>query len=141
MEEIALGPACWLWDYLRRSNQGGYFCPLSGGAGRVIHTHPPPPLPHIHPPHTQLGRLFRAPLRQQVVESNQICSVLFVSGRFFSTDPRLPSCAPLGGADSSSVVAIVGSMCQQVLWGVARLVARGVARGVARSVARGVARV
>jgi len=32
MEEIALGPACWLWDYLRRSNQGGYFVALSGGA-------------------------------------------------------------------------------------------------------------
>jgi len=32
MQEIALGPACWLWDYLRRSNQGGFFCPLSGGA-------------------------------------------------------------------------------------------------------------
>ncbi|CAD5118597.1 DgyrCDS7283 [Dimorphilus gyrociliatus] len=30
-EEIALGPACWLWDYLRRSRQGGYFLPLSGG--------------------------------------------------------------------------------------------------------------
>ena len=26
-----LGPACWLWDYLRRSKQGGYFLPLSGG--------------------------------------------------------------------------------------------------------------
>ena len=31
-EEILLGPACWLWDYLRRSGQGGYFLPLSGGA-------------------------------------------------------------------------------------------------------------
>ncbi|KAJ6638435.1 Glutamine-dependent NAD(+) synthetase [Pseudolycoriella hygida] len=31
-EEIALGPACWLWDYLRRSGQGGFFLPLSGGA-------------------------------------------------------------------------------------------------------------
>ncbi|KAL0276498.1 UNVERIFIED_CONTAM: hypothetical protein PYX00_004057 [Menopon gallinae] len=30
-EEIALGPACWLWDYLRRSRQGGFFLPLSGG--------------------------------------------------------------------------------------------------------------
>ncbi|XP_052087489.1 glutamine-dependent NAD(+) synthetase-like isoform X3 [Mytilus californianus] len=30
-EEISLGPACWLWDYLRRSGQGGYFLPLSGG--------------------------------------------------------------------------------------------------------------
>ncbi|XP_013415457.1 glutamine-dependent NAD(+) synthetase isoform X2 [Lingula anatina] len=30
-EEIALGPACWLWDYLRRSGSGGYFLPLSGG--------------------------------------------------------------------------------------------------------------
>lgn len=32
MEEIALGPACWLWDYLRRSAQGGFFIALSGGA-------------------------------------------------------------------------------------------------------------
>jgi len=30
-EEILLGPACWLWDYLRRSGQGGFFVPLSGG--------------------------------------------------------------------------------------------------------------
>ncbi|CAG0881319.1 unnamed protein product [Darwinula stevensoni] len=30
-EEIALGPACWLWDFLRRSGQGGFFLPLSGG--------------------------------------------------------------------------------------------------------------
>ncbi|GJQ11049.1 hypothetical protein GpartN1_g2840.t1 [Galdieria partita] len=32
MEEIALGPACWLWDYLRRSGAAGFFLPLSGGA-------------------------------------------------------------------------------------------------------------
>lgn len=31
-EEIALGPACWLWDYLRRSGACGFFLPLSGGA-------------------------------------------------------------------------------------------------------------
>ncbi|XP_043225534.1 glutamine-dependent NAD(+) synthetase-like [Amphibalanus amphitrite] len=30
-EEIALSAACWLWDYLRRSGQGGFFLPLSGG--------------------------------------------------------------------------------------------------------------
>lgn len=30
-EEIALGPACWLWDYLRRSGSRGFFLPLSGG--------------------------------------------------------------------------------------------------------------
>ncbi|EGF75828.1 hypothetical protein BATDEDRAFT_31001 [Batrachochytrium dendrobatidis JAM81] len=30
-EEIRLGPACWLWDYLRRTQSGGYFLPLSGG--------------------------------------------------------------------------------------------------------------
>lgn len=30
-EEISLGPACWMWDYVRRSGQGGYFLPLSGG--------------------------------------------------------------------------------------------------------------
>ena len=30
-EEIALGPAAWLWDYLRRSKQCGYFLCLSGG--------------------------------------------------------------------------------------------------------------
>lgn len=30
-EEIGLGPACWLWDYLRRSRQAGFFVPLSGG--------------------------------------------------------------------------------------------------------------
>lgn len=31
-EECALGPACWLWDYLRRSQAAGFFLPLSGGA-------------------------------------------------------------------------------------------------------------
>jgi len=31
-EEIAYGPACWLWDYLRRSGAAGYFLPMSGGA-------------------------------------------------------------------------------------------------------------
>ena len=31
-EEIAFGPAAWLWDYLRRSGVSGYFLPLSGGA-------------------------------------------------------------------------------------------------------------
>jgi NAD+ synthase (glutamine-hydrolysing) len=31
-EEIAFGPACWLWDYLRRSGTAGYFLPLSGGS-------------------------------------------------------------------------------------------------------------
>ncbi|PSK55366.1 Glutamine-dependent NAD(+) synthetase [Elsinoe australis] len=30
-EEIALGPAAWMWDYLRRSKASGYFVPLSGG--------------------------------------------------------------------------------------------------------------
>lgn len=31
-EEIALGPACWLWDYLRRcGGVSGFFLPLSGG--------------------------------------------------------------------------------------------------------------
>ncbi|KAI9702264.1 MAG: glutamine-dependent NAD(+) synthetase [Bogoriella megaspora] len=30
-EEIAYGPAVWLWDYLRRSGQGGFFLALSGG--------------------------------------------------------------------------------------------------------------
>ncbi|CZR57982.1 probable QNS1 Glutamine-dependent NAD Synthetase [Phialocephala subalpina] len=30
-EEIAFGPACYLWDYLRRANQAGFFLPLSGG--------------------------------------------------------------------------------------------------------------
>ncbi|KAK3048357.1 glutamine-dependent NAD(+) synthetase [Extremus antarcticus] len=30
-EEIALGPACWIWDYLRRSKAAGYLVPLSGG--------------------------------------------------------------------------------------------------------------
>jgi len=31
-EEIAYGPACWLWDYMRRSGASGYLLPLSGGA-------------------------------------------------------------------------------------------------------------
>jgi len=31
-EECLLGPALWLWDYLRRSGASGFFLPLSGGA-------------------------------------------------------------------------------------------------------------
>ncbi|KAL7481610.1 hypothetical protein ACHAW6_007291 [Cyclotella cf. meneghiniana] len=31
-EECCLGPACWLWDWLRRSGAAGFFLPLSGGA-------------------------------------------------------------------------------------------------------------
>jgi NAD+ synthase (glutamine-hydrolysing) len=31
-EECAMGPACWMWDYLRRSNASGFLLPLSGGA-------------------------------------------------------------------------------------------------------------
>ncbi|KAL9034427.1 MAG: hypothetical protein Q9180_005415, partial [Flavoplaca navasiana] len=30
-EEIALGGACWLWDYIRRCHAAGFFIPLSGG--------------------------------------------------------------------------------------------------------------
>ena len=30
-QEISLGPACWMWDYLRRSGMSGFFLPLSGG--------------------------------------------------------------------------------------------------------------
>ena len=29
---MCAGPACWLWDYLRRSGASGYMLPLSGGA-------------------------------------------------------------------------------------------------------------
>jgi NAD+ synthase (glutamine-hydrolysing) len=32
MQEIAQGPALWMWDYLRRSGARGFFLPLSGGA-------------------------------------------------------------------------------------------------------------
>ncbi|XP_051144224.1 glutamine-dependent NAD(+) synthetase-like isoform X3 [Andrographis paniculata] len=32
-EEIALGAACWLWNYLRRSGASGFLLPLSGGIG------------------------------------------------------------------------------------------------------------
>lgn len=31
-EECLLGPACWCWDYLRRSGASGFLLPLSGGA-------------------------------------------------------------------------------------------------------------
>jgi predicted amidohydrolase len=31
-EEIGYGPACWLWDYLRRARLAGFLLPLSGGA-------------------------------------------------------------------------------------------------------------
>lgn len=31
LEGLRLGPACWLWDYLRRSRTQGFLVPLSGG--------------------------------------------------------------------------------------------------------------
>lgn len=31
LPDDSLGPACWMWDYLRRSRTQGYFLPLSGG--------------------------------------------------------------------------------------------------------------
>ncbi|XP_049851953.1 glutamine-dependent NAD(+) synthetase-like [Schistocerca gregaria] len=31
-QEMAFGPACWLWSYLRRSGASGFFLPLSGGS-------------------------------------------------------------------------------------------------------------
>ena len=31
-DELTLAPACWMWDYLRRSGASGFFLPLSGGA-------------------------------------------------------------------------------------------------------------
>lgn len=31
LQYCRFGPACWLWDYLRRSKSGGFFLPLSGG--------------------------------------------------------------------------------------------------------------
>jgi NAD+ synthase (glutamine-hydrolysing) len=31
-EECCMGPACWMWDYLRRSGASGFLLPLSGGA-------------------------------------------------------------------------------------------------------------
>jgi len=31
-EEIAYGPSCWMWDYMRRSGASGFFLPISGGA-------------------------------------------------------------------------------------------------------------
>lgn len=30
--KVCAGPACWLWDYLRRSGATGFLLPLSGGA-------------------------------------------------------------------------------------------------------------
>jgi len=29
---VAAGPACWLWDYVKRSGASGFLLPLSGGA-------------------------------------------------------------------------------------------------------------
>jgi NAD+ synthase (glutamine-hydrolysing) len=48
-EECCLGPACWLWDYLRRSGAAGFFLPLSG---KIIFVHSPissvPPKAPLH---------------------------------------------------------------------------------------------
>ena len=36
-EECCLGPACWMWDFLRRSGAAGFFLPLSGKFQHVFH--------------------------------------------------------------------------------------------------------
>ncbi len=36
MEEIAQGPPCWMWDYLRRSGARGFFLAISGGVDSAV---------------------------------------------------------------------------------------------------------
>jgi len=36
-EECCLGPACWMWDFLRRSGAAGFFLPLSGEFERRLY--------------------------------------------------------------------------------------------------------
>ena len=31
-DQMLTGPACWLWDYVKRSGASGFLLPLSGGA-------------------------------------------------------------------------------------------------------------
>ena len=45
-EECCLGPACWLWDYLRRSGAAGFLLPLSG---EYISLDPPIAFPLVAP--------------------------------------------------------------------------------------------
>ncbi|CAI5995098.1 unnamed protein product [Closterium sp. NIES-64] len=87
-EEIALGPACWLWDYLRRSGASGFLLPLSGGAD------------------------------SSSVAAIVGCMCQLVAKDYFRRSGASGFLLPLsGGADSSSVAAIVGCMCQPVVKG------------------------
>lgn len=86
-EEIALGPAAWLWDYLRRSGQGGFFLPLSGGVDSsstaiIIHSMCEMVLDAIHGGDTQV----LDDVRRIVVDSNYVpenaaslCNRIFVT--------------------------------------------------------------
>ena len=67
-EEIALGPACWLWDYLRRSHAAGFFLPLSGGidscATAVI----------VHSMCKELMKAISEENKQVIADLRQVCS-------------------------------------------------------------------
>ncbi|KAG9318937.1 hypothetical protein JVU11DRAFT_1052 [Chiua virens] len=81
-EEIALGPACWLWDYLRRSRTQGYFVPLSGGvdscatAGHCV----------FHVP-TRCRGCLRERTKQVIADARRIVGESDDSG-YLPSDPR-----------------------------------------------------
>ncbi|ODN97035.1 NAD+ synthetase [Cryptococcus amylolentus CBS 6273] len=80
-EEIALGPACWLWDYLRRSRTQGYFLPLSGGIDScatavIIHS-----MCRLVAEHAKKGD-------QQVIEDARRITGEPEGSEYLPTDPR-----------------------------------------------------
>jgi NAD+ synthase (glutamine-hydrolysing) len=68
------GPACWLWDYLRRSSTSGYFVPLSGGIDSCA--------------------------TATIVFS--MCRLVCKAAQEGSAFPLLPSCLPFPSIDSPS---------------------------------------
>lgn len=86
-EEIALGPAAWLWDYLRRSGQGGFFLPLSGGVDSsstaiIIHSMCHMVVNAIHSGDTQvLDDVRRLVVDSSYVPENatSLCNRIFVT--------------------------------------------------------------
>ncbi|XP_062515424.1 glutamine-dependent NAD(+) synthetase-like isoform X2 [Corticium candelabrum] len=80
-EEICLGPACWLWDYLRRSKQAGFFLPLSGGIDSSATACIVSSMCHLVCDAAQLGN------QSVIVDCRRIIGVS-VDGEYVPADPK-----------------------------------------------------
>jgi NAD+ synthase (glutamine-hydrolysing) len=87
-EEIAYGPAAWLWDYLRRSGATGFLLPLSGGADSAATATIVGVMCHLvmqalasHDPRVtaDVRRICNYPNNQLPASATELCSKLFTT--------------------------------------------------------------